>query len=104
MANRLNKAQRYASRERLANKIAAISGKRPVKQTTLGIGALRQVVLDTYGSLCMACGSLLDIQVDHIKARSTNPELIADFGNLQVLCGPCNFNKWHERRETDYRQ
>ena len=33
------------------------------------------------------------LEVDHIKPRSTHPELALDFDNLQVLCHDCNQGK-----------
>lgn len=32
-------------------------------------------------------------EVDHIKKRSTNPELVFDESNLQVLCHACHQRK-----------
>ena len=33
------------------------------------------------------------IHVDHIKPRSTHPELALDPNNLQVMCDDCNLGK-----------
>ena len=50
----------------------------------------------------MCCGSKEHINVDHIKPRSSYPELSLEFDNLQVLCAGCNLEKGGEG-ETDYR-
>ncbi|MBY6185276.1 HNH endonuclease [Marinobacter hydrocarbonoclasticus] len=46
---------------------------------------------------CVLCGARASegvaLHVDHIKPRSTHPELELDPDNLQVLCGPCNLGK-----------
>lgn len=60
--------------------------------------SLRYRVLKKYGACCMACGrSKKDhnvvIHVDHIKPRSTHPNLQLNFDNLQVLCEDCNIGK-----------
>lgn len=64
--------------------------------------SIRVKVLEKYGSTCLCCGSKNHINVDHIKPRSSYPELALDFDNLQVLCAGCNLAKgWKD--ETDYR-
>lgn len=42
---------------------------------------------------CVKCGSISNLQVDHIKPRSIYPELALDIKNLQVLCEFCNMQK-----------
>ena len=42
------------------------------------------------------------IQVDHVKPRSTHPELALTLSNLQVLCRDCNQGK-SNTDETDWR-
>ena len=63
---------------------------------------LRRKVFATFGKQCMKCGCQSNLAVDHIKPRSTHPELALDFDNMQVLCGPCNSAKGN-RQTTDYR-
>lgn len=63
---------------------------------------LRARVLATYGAKCMKCGSVENIEVDHIKPKSKFPELQWVFENLQVLCRECNVAKWNYH-STDYR-
>lgn len=50
----------------------------------------------------MKCGSLINIQVDHIKPKSIHYKLLFNIKNLQVLCKDCNHNKSYID-ETDYR-
>ena len=51
----------------------------------------RNKVLVAYNHTCAACGSTLDLQIDHVIPRSANGS--DDFANLQVLCGHCNNRK-----------
>lgn len=64
--------------------------------------ALRLQVINHYGANCMRCGSVDNINVDHIRPKSKYPELALDFDNLQVLCWSCNKEK-NVHDETDYR-
>lgn len=63
---------------------------------------LRRKVFAKFGKQCMKCGCHSSLAVDHIKPRSTHPDLALDFDNLQVLCSPCNSAKGN-RQMTDYR-
>jgi hypothetical protein len=63
---------------------------------------LRRQALREYGAICMKCGSIEGIQVDHIKPRSLFPELELELDNLQILCRPCNSAK-SNRIIADYR-
>jgi len=63
---------------------------------------LRDRVFDKYGKVCLCCGSVDDIQVDHIKPKSIYPELSYCFDNLQPLCASCNIKK-SNIHSTDYR-
>lgn len=67
---------------------------------------LRYEALRLYGARCQCCGRTahdgIVIHVDHIKPRSTHPELELDINNLQVLCEPCNKGKM-DWDETDWR-
>ncbi len=64
---------------------------------------LRYKVLKTYGRKCMLCSSTdAKLHVDHIKPRSSFPQLALSFENLQVLCDDCNIGK-SNRDQTDWR-
>jgi 5-methylcytosine-specific restriction endonuclease McrA len=65
--------------------------------------AVRASAIDLYGPICMKCGAESEIQVDHIKPKSKYPELALELSNLQILCWPCNKEKWHKQSEEDYR-
>lgn len=58
---------------------------------------IRALALQHYGARCMCCGATPAhgerICVDHIKPRKTHPHLALEFGNLQILCEPCNHGK-----------
>lgn len=49
---------------------------------------------DNETALCARCGVLVmrgeDGEVDHIKPRSTHPELKYDPSNGRIACRPCN--------------
>lgn len=68
---------------------------------------LRMKVLKHFGARCQCCGATarggVRIHVDHIKPRSTHPELALVETNLQVLCEECNQGKgaWDD---TDWRE
>lgn len=64
--------------------------------------ALRVLVFEKFGKICLKCGSIEQICVDHIKPKSKYPELAYEFNNLQPLCWPCNKKKSFID-ETDYR-
>jgi 5-methylcytosine-specific restriction endonuclease McrA len=56
---------------------------------------------------CECCGRSkhdgIVLCVDHIKPRLKHPELQWELGNLQVLCGDCNWGKFNDD-ETDWRK
>ena len=57
---------------------------------------LRYKALNKYGKRCSCCGATPEtaiLHVDHIKPRSTHPDLELDIDNLQVLCEDCNLGK-----------
>lgn len=57
---------------------------------------LRYKTLRAQGFKCCACGAFGEgviLHVDHIKPRSTHPQLELDPLNLQVLCEDCNLGK-----------
>ncbi len=65
---------------------------------------LRYEVLKIHGRQCMVCKATDGkIHVDHIKPRSTHPDLELVESNLQILCEACNLGKgnWDE---TDWRE
>jgi hypothetical protein len=60
---------------------------------------------ERYGSLtceCCLAGSTSQWHVDHIRPRSSHPELALEPANLQVLCADCNLGKGI-RYATDWR-
>lgn len=63
---------------------------------------LRYQAFKLYGTKCQLCGSLVGLQVDHIKPKSRYPHLEFDIKNLQILCVMCNRGKgaWDK---TDWR-
>lgn len=68
--------------------------------------AVRWDALKRSGWKCVSCGASKNearLHVDHIKPRSTYPELELAVDNLQVLCEPCNLGK-KNRDETDLRK
>jgi len=54
---------------------------------------LRYKALAKFGRRCSLCGSINNLQVDHIKPRSKYPNLEWALDNLQILCMPCNKGK-----------
>lgn len=67
---------------------------------------LRYKVLVAHGRRCVCCGASPEtgavLHVDHIKPRSTHPELALDITNMQVLCEVCNLGK-SNLDDTDFR-
>lgn len=67
---------------------------------------LRYQVLAASDRRCACCGSSpltgAVLHVDHIRPRSTHPELALDANNLQVLCSDCNLGKMNFDA-TDFR-
>ena len=55
---------------------------------------------ETYAHQCMKCGSLKNLQLDHIVPRSLGGP--NEFDNLQILCRSCNCKKGN-RNSIDYR-
>ncbi|WP_432455603.1 MULTISPECIES: HNH endonuclease [unclassified Agarivorans] len=58
---------------------------------------LRTKAFELYGNTCSCCGASpatgAVMHVDHIRPRSTHPELAYDIDNLQILCEHCNVGK-----------
>ena len=65
--------------------------------------AVRYAVLKKSKGKCELCGAEDKLQVDHIKPRSTHPELALSLNNLQVLCEDCNLGKG-AKDQTDWRK
>jgi ribosomal protein S30 len=67
---------------------------------------LRYQAFERYGNKCACCGATpsdgLVMHVDHIKPKSTSPELALDIENLQILCEDCNVGKINQW-QTDWR-
>lgn len=67
---------------------------------------LRYQAFEKYGNRCQCCGGTpsdgLKMHVDHIKPKSTHPELALDLNNLQILCEDCNVGKINQW-DTDWR-
>lgn len=68
---------------------------------------LRYKALELHGNNCQCCGASpkdgAKIHVDHIKPKSTHPELSLDLRNLQILCADCNIGKINQF-QTDWRE
>ena len=61
---------------------------------------------ERYGAVTCECcltGATARWHVDHIRPRSTHPELALEPANLQVLCEDCNLGKG-VRYATDWRE
>ena len=54
---------------------------------------LRLEFLKTAQKICVYCGSMKELHVDHIKPKSKFKELAYEVSNLQILCKKCNFRK-----------
>ncbi len=67
---------------------------------------LRYQAFESYGNRCQCCGARpeddITLHVDHIKPKSTHPELALDINNLQILCEDCNVGKINQW-DTDWR-
>lgn len=64
---------------------------------------LRFRVLRESRRVCALCKtSEGQMHVDHIKPRSTHPDLALEISNLQVLCRDCNIGK-SNKDDTDFR-
>ena len=57
---------------------------------------VRADALERDGYACVRCGSIEDLEVDHIHALKDYPELAYDLDNLQTLCQPCHVDKGKE--------
>lgn len=56
---------------------------------------MRKAVIERDGGRCVKCGSAKNIQIDHVKAKSTNLDLIFEMANLRCLCKRC-----HSKEQT----
>lgn len=57
---------------------------------------VREEALDRDGYACVRCGSVEDLEVDHIHELQHYPELAYELDNLQTLCQPCHVDKGKE--------
>lgn len=68
--------------------------------------AARYAAFEKNGNNCQCCGrgraDGLIMHVDHIKPKSTFPDLALDVDNLQILCEECNLGK-SNLYDTDWR-
>lgn len=64
---------------------------------------LRRKVFQAYGRVCMKCGDVDNLHVDHVKPKSKYPRLAYKFSNMQILCKTCNYDK-SNKNCNDYRQ
>ena len=67
---------------------------------------LRYQAFEKYGNRCQCCGARPDdyitLHVDHVKPKSTHPELALDLNNMQILCEDCNIGKINQF-QTDWK-
>jgi hypothetical protein len=67
---------------------------------------LRYQAFEKYGNRCQCCGARpeddISLHADHIKPKSTHPELALDLNNIQILCPDCNIGKINQW-STDWR-
>lgn len=67
---------------------------------------LRYQAFEKYGNRCQCCGATpadgVKMHVDHIKPKSTHPDIALDLNNLQILCEDCNVGKINQW-DTDWR-
>lgn len=54
-------------------------------------GGIRQAVFDRDGFACVYCGSVLDLQCDHVEPLSKGGS--SDINNLVTACKSCNSSK-----------
>lgn len=54
---------------------------------------LRNKVLESHEKVCVVCGSVHPLRVDHIKPVRHFWEMRLDYNNLQILCDECNKEK-----------
>lgn len=68
---------------------------------------LRYQAFEKYGNRCQCCGARpqdgISLHADHIKPKSTHPELCLDLNNIQILCPDCNIGKINQW-STDWRE
>lgn len=55
--------------------------------------ALRLQALDRDDWQCVQCGERRRLEIDHIEAVRTRPDLAYSLSNLQTLCGRCHARK-----------
>jgi 5-methylcytosine-specific restriction endonuclease McrA len=64
---------------------------------------VREWVLNSYKNICFSCGSINNLEVDHIQPISRFPHGALKYKNFQILCRSCNSlksNKTSRRFKT----
>lgn len=96
-------------RARKSKKKATSASKSKVQKdfySTRAWKILRYQAFEKYGNRCQCCGATpgddVVLHIDHIKPKSTHPDLAMDLNNLQVLCAWCNIGKINQW-DTDWR-
>jgi len=62
--------------------------------------ALRSRVLENHENVCVVCGSIHSLRVDHIKPIRHFWEMRMLYENLQILCDECNKEKGSKKYWT----
>jgi 5-methylcytosine-specific restriction endonuclease McrA len=91
--------QKYAAEN---NIVLNVDNAKKVKINNTFIRLNKVVLFSAYEKKCMKCGSIDNIEVDHIYPISVYPEKQNDINNLQLLCKTCNLKK-SNKFIVDYR-
>lgn len=87
----VTRAMRQEDQVRRAMTIAS-QGRLPEQPQRSAIPAdVKQLVWNRDGGACRACGSMIELQFDHVIPVARGGGSTEQ--NLQVLCGPCNRRK-----------
>jgi 5-methylcytosine-specific restriction endonuclease McrA len=81
--------------------LASPQSQRVVRNKTV-LKINKAVLFFKYEKKCMKCGSVENIEVDHIYPVSIYPQKQNDLNNLQLLCKSCNLEK-SNKYIMDYR-
>lgn len=74
-------------------------GKRTIEYETWR-DTIARPFLDSLGRQCAICGSINNLQIDHILNRGSRPDLKMSLSNVQYLCdGPPN---WCHTKKTNH--
>lgn len=60
-------------------------------QKFIGNKVIRKLIFDKYGNVCLCCGSINNLTIDHIVPIYHKG--LNEIDNLQPLCGSCNSSK-----------